>query len=279
MTVERLDSRLSRRSAVAALAGSILAFSGGSSRVSGQDVPTPVATGDCSIEPGVQLLINWRLGLPVLTHEEMLPRLDWKLVSHPSLPLFLQIPPDWEMIAGWADSYTETGMPIFRDAPPQIAHLTLARIISPDATAAFDYVVGNVQGPPLTPPQVAVGAVQTTLGENPRLREICTYDDANPLAPSWFYAFHHLQSILISSGTALGLPDIYLPATTVTFQNLYGPQELFEPLMRGVFIPILTQLIGGGGGSDDTDDPDDPDDPDDGGEGDGDDGEDDGGAG
>jgi hypothetical protein len=253
MSNDRISSCLSRRSALAVMTGSVVAVAACGRRIASarQPAPTPVLAGDCTIEPGLQLLINWRLGMPVLTHQELLPPLDWKSASHPTLPLFLMIPPDWQMLAGWANSYTDSGMPIWQDSPPQVPELTLARVISPDATAAFDYAVGNIQGQPLAPQQVAVVAEQTTLGEKPRLRPICSYDDANPLAPSWFYAFHHLQSVLITSGTALGLPDVYLPATTVTFQNVYAPSEELESLMRTVFIPILTQFMAGGGSDDD----------------------------
>ena len=110
----------------------------------------------------------------------------------------------------------------------------------------MEYVVGNIQGDPLSTQQVAVIAKLGILGEGQQLRSVCAYDDQNPLAPTWFDADRVNRSVLVSTGTALGLPDFYLPATTVTYNNLYGPRTSFESLMRTVFIRIFFQFLGGG---------------------------------
>ena len=50
-------------------------------------LPTPTFTSDCSNEPRVQLLIDWRLGMTVMTIAEQLPATDWPSYTHPTLPL------------------------------------------------------------------------------------------------------------------------------------------------------------------------------------------------
>ena len=160
----------------------------------------------------------------------------------------------------------------------QVPWLTLNRVISPEGDAAFEYAVGNIQGQPLHPLQVADIAKQSVLGEVPELSEICLIDaTADPLAPSWFTADYWEDSVLITAGTALGLPDFYLPATTVTFQKILAPRRDLEELMYDVFLRILFQFLGGGG-SDVDDGGGGDDDGDNGGDNDGDDGGDGGGG-
>lgn len=257
MSERAVPTRLSRRAlalGLASVAGTALTRR---TAWAEQVAPTPVVTGDCSVEPGVQLLIDWRLGKPVMTIEQLLPPLDWVPYTHPTLPLIFRYPPDWTPQALWADTFTPTGAPIWRDQPPMLPQLSLARIVSPTEDAAFEFAVGNIQGPPLTPGQAAVVAKQGILGERPRLTSICTYEDLNPLMPSWFHTDYAGKAILVSSGVAIAQPSIFLPATTVTYQNLLGPQEQFEDLMRTIFLPILVQFLGGGGDRDDDDDDDD----------------------
>ena len=150
------------------------------------------------------------------------------------------------MQSGWADTYSREGMPLWQPEPMRVPQLTLARIISPDSTAAMEYVVGNILGDPLSTQQVAVVAKLGILGEGQQLKPVCAFDDQNPLAPTWFDADRVNRSVLVSTGTALGLPDFYLPATTVTYNNLYGPRTSFESLMRTVFLRIFFQFLGGG---------------------------------
>jgi hypothetical protein len=151
-------------------------------------------------------------------------------------------------------------VPIWLDQPPLIAQISLARFVSPDEDAAFEFAVGTIQGSPLTTEQAALIACQGLLGENPRLRTICAYDDpANPLVPSWARADYYRQSIMTCSGTAQPQPSMYMPATIVTYTNLFGPKDEFENLTRTVFIPLIGQMLGGGASSGDDDDDDDDD--------------------
>jgi hypothetical protein len=72
--------------------------------------------------------------------------------------------------------------------------------------------------------------------------------------PTWFEADQAGTAVLVTSGTAIPMSSVFMPATNVVYQNLVGPQEQFEALMRTVFLPILMQFIGGGGDNDDDDD-------------------------
>src|SRR4051812_35788087 len=81
---------------------------------------TPIATGDCTLEPGVQLLIDWRYGKTIIPHEQLVAPVDWQIVSSTANTLVLQIPPDWEMQVGWAVSISETGVPEWVTSPPQV---------------------------------------------------------------------------------------------------------------------------------------------------------------
>ncbi len=216
------------------------------SNVLAQELTTPVVSGDCSTEPGVQALIDFRLGRAGVSLAQLQPPLDWKLYSHPSLPLTLFIPPDWQPQAGWATRFTDSGMPIWETTPPSTPQLSGFRLTRSDGLAAFEYVVGGIQAQPLTVPQAASVALQGFLGGSPRMTTICTTEDPNPLAPSWFLAAHLDDYVVLSGGTALPLPDIYLPFTTMTYQNMIAPRDDLERVMREVYFRIFVQFMGGG---------------------------------
>lgn len=248
--------RASRRAFV--LAAAALSIHGPRSPASAQwSAPTPTYTGECSLEPGVQLLVDWRLGVPVMSMAEQLPGNDWALYTHPTLPLVFYYPPDWTPVALWAEDVDDHGVPVWTDQPPVIPTLSLARIVSPDQDAVFEFAVGNVTGPVLAPHDAALVAKQGLVGEDPDLREICLYEDQNPLAPSWFHADRLDRAIIVSSGVAIGNPQMFIPSTTVTYQNIIGPRRDFEDLVREVFIPILFQFIGKSGENEPTPEPDD----------------------
>jgi len=132
--------RFDRRAVLVATQG----FAGGSFTAratlasSFQAVPIPMSSGNCTVEPGVQLSIDWRLGLPVIPLEELQPPVGWKVAGHASLPLSMLIPPDWEPQSGWADTSSPGGMPFWQPEPMQVPQLTLTRIISPASTAAME---------------------------------------------------------------------------------------------------------------------------------------------
>jgi hypothetical protein len=231
-------------------------------RASGQE--TALTEGDCEDEPSVALLFAWRAGQPIYNSPaDGAPQADWVPFEHPSLPVPYLIPPGWTGIPAWADSFTRSGMPEWQDAPLQLPQLTLARVVSPDGDAVFEYAVGSIQQVLLTTMQSAFIAKQSVLGENPDLNQVCAIDDqANPLSPAWFSVDRAASDLLITYGNALQLPHDIAPATVVTFTSLFAPRRQMPDLMYEVFFRILFQFLGGpsSDGGDEVDESDDADD-------------------
>jgi hypothetical protein len=203
-------------------------------------------TGDCGSEPGVQLLLDWSLGRPVLQITELAPPASWAQYSHPTLPLFFRYPPDWLPVALWAETFSANGMPIWLDQPVPLPQLVSGRIISPDGYASFEFTAGTITGYALTTEQSAMVAKQGIVGELPRLTSICTHEIPAELEPGWFHADMLDASVLVSYGWPRSPTSGLYATTTLTYYTLFGPQEQFEELMRTVYIPILSQLEGGG---------------------------------
>jgi hypothetical protein len=245
--------RSHRRSFLRLAAGAVaLTAAPGVARALAQTSPTGEWTGDCTDEPGVQLLIDFSQGVPIpgVTLSGLTPPPGWNLYSHPSMPTSLFIPPDWIAIAGWADSYSQSGRPNWTDVRPEVPQLNLFRVLSPDEEIAFEYVVGTILGPPLRPDQVAQIGKQSLLGEEPDVRSVCTYIDTNPLSPAFMEADRFGRYVHVTSGFAVGLESAFQPATTVTINNFYGPRLDFEEITRELFLRFVVQFMGGGGDPD-----------------------------
>lgn len=247
-----LRGRLTRRTVILS-AGAALGTMVASRRMAvGQGIPTPVITGDCRSEPGVELLAEWNLGYPVVSPIELVPPMDWVRFYHPTLPVTFLYPPDWTPLALWTDSFTQTGAPIWSDQPIALPQLTSERIVSPDGDAAFELVSGTVAGMALTPAQAASIAEQGLLGDQAQPTPLCTFEDANPLLPSWFHGLYVDGSVMVSEGWPLPQSGLFGESTILNYYTMAGPQADFEGLMRTVFMPILAQLSGGGGESNPT---------------------------
>lgn len=276
--MDRQQSALGhRRAFMRAVTGlAAVAVGGGLTRVLAQTSPTLTGTGDCTDEPGVQLLIDFSQGVPIpgVTISGLTPPVGWNLFPHPTLPTALFIPPDWIGIAAWADSYSRSGRPNWTDVRPRTPQLNLLRVMSPDEEIAFEYIVGSILGQPLSPKQVAQVGKQSLLGEDPDVESVCTYIDSNPLNPAFLEADRFGRSVHITSGFAVGLESVFQPATTVTINNFFGPRHDFEEIARELFLRFIVQFMGGGGsegGGGDGGGGDDDDDGDGGGDGDDDD--------
>lgn len=235
------------------LAGLVAGSVPAARRVSAQTSLTEVWTGDCSLEPGVQFLLDWQAGLPVVQITELAAPHEWVAYRHPSLPLALHIPPDWTPVAGWATTFSKSGMPQWKDRQPVLPQLTLFRIISPDNDAAFEYAVGSLAGQPRTPAEASPIAIQSLLGEDPELKEICGSLDSNPIGPSWFGAYLNEKSLFASRVFAVGAPDVLNPATIVTYTSLFGPEKDFEDLAHAVFARMIVQFMGAANGNGNSD--------------------------
>jgi hypothetical protein len=220
----------------------------GRSSASNQVVPTPIVSGDCSDEPGVQLLVEWRLGLPVMTLEELLPPRSWVRYVHPTTPVTFLYPPKWQEQPLWADSFSQDGVPLWTDKPIAMPQLTSERLISPDGDALFEFAGGTIAAAVLAPGEAATVAEMGVVGEDARLRSICSYEDANPLLPGWFHAARVEDSVLVTYGWPIANATSLWPNTIVYYYSMFGPRDSFEDLMRTVYIPILFQLTGIGGG-------------------------------
>ncbi len=208
-----------------------------------------VVEGDCADEPAVQMLLDWRSGLPVYPSPgDSAPPPDWVLYQHPALfPPYL-IPPDWTPQALWAETLTPAGEPIWQSNPPAAAQVILTRMTSPDERSVFEFATGAIQGVLLTTQEAALVGKQGLLGENPRLRQGCLIDDQeNPLSPAWFSAERHRSNLVISFGNAMQLPDAFLPATVVSYTNILAPRRNAAEMMYEVFLRMLFQFLGGGG--------------------------------
>jgi hypothetical protein len=106
--------------------------------------------------------------------------------------------------------------------------------------------------------QAADLAKRGLLGADAKYRQVCVIDDQlNALSPGWFTADRQRTNLLLTFGNAQQLPSLYLPATVVTYNTIYGPRREMEELMYNVFLRILFQFLGGGGSDDPTPTPDD----------------------
>lgn len=206
-------------------------------------------TGDCLADPGVELFVGFRLGLPVMEMRDVIPPVTWPLASHPTLPLVLKIPPDWTMTGAWADSFTDQGTPVWQAQPMLFPQLTSARVVSPDGLVVFEFAVGTIQGPPLDVEQAATIAKQGVLGDRPRLESICTFRDNNLFAPGWFHADYVDDATLICMGNAIPQSSVLFPSTIVTYHTMIGPSDAYEAIVRTYFIPLFFQFLGGGAGT------------------------------
>ena len=213
----------------------------------GQAPPGPIVTGDCRTEPGVTLIAEFDLGLPVMPIPDLLPPLDWARYFNPQIGLTFLYPGTWSAQTLWAEQLSPQGAPLWTTQQPFVPALTTARIVSPDGDAAFEAAVGTLYGALLSPLQAATVAELGMAGEGSRLTPICDYENRNPLAPSWFRAAYADDSVLVSEGYALPSPSAFTPNTVVTYYAMIGPRAEFEVLMREVYLRILFQFLPGGG--------------------------------
>lgn len=204
-------------------------------------------TGDCFVEPGVALLAGFHLGQPVVPIPELLPPLDWQRYVNFETGASFTYPPDWMGGTLWAERLSGSGVPVWTAQQPLTPTLTTARIISPDGSASFENAIGRIYGVLFTLSQAATMAELGLVGETARLTPICSFEDPNPLAPSWFRATHVDGSVLVTEGYVLASPTALMPNTLVIYYGMVGRQQEFEALMRGVFLRIMYQFSSGGG--------------------------------
>ncbi|MGI9253899.1 MAG: hypothetical protein ACR2J8_09140, partial [Thermomicrobiales bacterium] len=239
--------RCSRRAAIAATGATLLPR--GPIRP-GALAAQPTLTGDCTQDPGVDLLGRFDLGEPVLPIEALLTPMGWPLYANYQTGLSFYYPPDWSASTIWAEGLSASGAPVWTASQPFVPALTSHRIVSPDGAAAFEAVIGTLYGSILSPLQAAGIAELGLAGEGTPLSEVCAFEDLNPLQPGWLravWAGANQQVTLVSQGYALASPSSFTPNTIVTWYAMAGPRGLFEALMREIYLRILFQFLPGGG--------------------------------
>jgi hypothetical protein len=242
---ERVAGRLNRRSVVLAALALPLALH--RNDVRGQFGQQPAVTGDCRIEPGVELLAEFNLGMPVVEIPDLLPPLDWVRYDNPQIGLTFLYPNTWTAQTLWAEQFSPEGAPRWTGRQPLLPELTTNRIFSPDGTASFEAAVGTLHGALLSPLQAANVADLGVAAASSRLEPFCDYEDRKPLSPAWFRASHIDGSVLVSEGFAIPNPSAMLPSTIVVYYAMTGPRETFESLVREVYLRILFQFMPSGG--------------------------------
>ena len=212
-----------------------------------QIAPGATLSGDCLIEPGVALLAGFNLGQPVVSIPELLAPLDWQRYVNFDTGLSFTYPPDWTGGTLWAERVSGSSGPVWTMQQPLAPALTTARIFSSDGSASFENAIGTIYGVVFNLSQAATMAELGLVGASARLTPICSYEDPNPLAPSWFRASYVDDSVLVTEGFAWASPRALLPNTLVIYYGMLGRRDEFEALMREVFLRILFQFKGGGG--------------------------------
>ena len=214
----------------------------------GQLARQPVTTGHCRLEPGVELLAEFNLGMPVVEIPDLLPPLDWVRYDNPQIGLTFLYPGSWMAQTLWAEQFSPAGAPRWTEQRPFIPELTTNRIFSPDGAASFEAAVGTLHGVLLSPPQAANVADLGVAADASRLAPLCDYEDPNPLSPAWFRASRVDGNVLVSEGYAIPNPSALTPSTIVVYYAMTGPRDAFAALVREVYLRILFQFMPGLGG-------------------------------
>jgi hypothetical protein len=231
---------LTRRAALwAAVAGAGTILLG--NRAAGQASNPEVVRGDCSQVPGLQLMLDWYAGQPVISHQELVPPATWRIFTAPGTPVFLY-PGDWTPYPRWAETLSPAGSPVWLTSPTPTSYVAGARIVSPDGRSLYEYVSGTFTGTALSLDQSAMAAEQGVLGEGEMTTPICVIEDSRLFNPYWTRGGRVGDSILLTGGSIYSDGNPSFPMTVITYQAMMGPEAIFEDLVRTVFIPIMYQF-------------------------------------
>lgn len=208
-------------------------------------------TGDvtaCLAEPGIALFLDVFQGTSNLNFQELLPGAGWQLFSSPySLVTFLY-PPDWSAELLYAATFTENAAPIWTADVPQAGGLLSARVMSADATAAWEYVAGTFQGVAMSMEQAIGMAEGGMLGDGYTGNRLCIYTEPTMSGGSaWLTAIESNGLLLLTNGTLFADSSGFSPFSVITYYGMVAPRASYEQVMREVFIPIQWQLLRRGG--------------------------------
>lgn len=205
---------------------------------------------ECLAEPGIGLYLDLFEGRAPLASEALAPKADWLLFASPySLVSFL-FPPDWSGALLYASTFTTNAAPIWTNDVPQTGGLLSARVVSPDATAAWEYVAGSLQGVALSMEQAIAIAEGGLLGDGYSGSRLCLYTaPAANGGTSWLTAIESNGLLAMTNGSLVVDSSGVTPFSVLTYYGLVAPRASYEQTMRQVFLPIQWQLLRIGGSS------------------------------
>lgn len=200
----------------------------------------------CMAEPGIALILNLFQGQPVMQLEELMPQADWQLFASPATPVSFYYPPDWTGQVLYASTVSPGGSPQWVDQQQSSSGLISARVVSPQANAIWEYVVGSLLGVALTLEQAVALAESGVFGDGPSGSRLCTHTEQTISgATSWFTAVERDGVMLLTNGTLSSDPTATVPYSILTYYALGGPRAELESVMREVLIPIQWQMMRG----------------------------------
>lgn len=233
---------MNRRTMLGGLLGSAVAISPGRI-LRAQTEQRPELAG-CLAEPGIALFLDLFEGQQTLTLQELVPPADWLPFSLPYSPVWFLYPPDWSAQLLYAATFTQNAAPIWISNVPQTGGLLSARVVSPDATSAWEYAVGSLQGVVISIEQAIAIAEGGMLGDGYAGSRLCfSTGPAIPTGIAWLTAIDSNGLLALTNGTLIVDTSGFVPFSVITYYSLVAPRANYEQVMRQVFVPIQWQLL------------------------------------
>ena len=190
--------------------------------------------GDCNADPGVALVAVSAQGYPPLPAHELVPPSNWVPFMHPTVPaLAFYHPPGWQ-----PTPYAQIGA-------------TGVRVVAPDNRAGFEIFnttgVGGITGAQ----QVAEQGLRSLIGANTPADVVCAFDYPvpGPVPTSGFFEAVATQTSLAAAvGMVFHDPASGAPIA-IDHRAIIGPRDQFAGLVRSVFLPVFTQMLGANAGA------------------------------
>lgn len=237
---------MKRRSVLSGAVGVGLALAVGRGSMAQTGQPADLA--GCLAEPGIALFLDVFQGRSNLTSQDLLPGADWQLFSSPYTLVAFLYPPDWSGQVLFANSFTQNAAPIWSNGTPQSPGITSARVVSPDSTAAWEYVAGTLTGVALTVEQAIAVAEGGVFGDGFTGTRLCVHTEPTINGgTAWLTATESNGLLALTNGTLFADASGFSPYSVLTWYSLVAPRATYELYMRQVFIPIQWQLLQSGG--------------------------------
>lgn len=239
---------MKRRTVLAGITGAAAMLLPGSRLLAQSGQPTELA--GCLAEPGIALFLDVFQGRSTLTSQELLPGAGWQLFSSPYATVDFLYPPDWIGQLLYASSFTQNAAPLWTSGAPQTGGVLASRVVSPDSTALWEYVVGSLSGVALSFEQAIAIAEGGVLGDGYAGTRLCSYTTQNITGGiDWLTAIDSNGLLVLTNGTLVADASGLSPFSVITYYSLVAPRAGYEQTMRQVFIPIQWQMLRSGGGN------------------------------